>query len=174
MMPINRLLAVITAGIAPACAQVPQPNNDVLAALLSEVRQLRVAIERSTLMNTRAQVLLQRLQVQESKTLQLKQESERASNEATGMRGEQARLADVMRRHEAELARSETPAARKEVLQRELEGTRQRALEMSTAETQFRAKESALASEYRAEQTRLAELQQRLNEIDAAIEKALR
>ena len=61
-----------------------------------------------------------------------------------------------------------------EALQREFEMSRQRALELSTRETQFRARESAVASEYRAEQTRLAELQERLNRIDQSIENALR
>jgi len=49
---------------------------------LAEIRQLRLAIERSTLLGMRMQISLQRIQMQEMRTTRISQELERARKDA--------------------------------------------------------------------------------------------
>src|SRR5678815_2776293 len=60
------LLAVYPAA---AFAQPAAADSNVLQALLSEVQQLRMAIERSTLLGTRTQLAISQLQLQESRSV---------------------------------------------------------------------------------------------------------
>ena len=55
-------------------AQPAETDQRVLQTLLTEVQQLRVAIERSTLLGARTQLAISQLQLQESKTERLSRE----------------------------------------------------------------------------------------------------
>src|SRR5258708_1035326 len=57
----------------PLAALAQQPGNDsrTLETLLSEVQQLRMAIERSTLLGARTQLAISQLQLQEGKVEKL-------------------------------------------------------------------------------------------------------
>src|SRR3954447_19870343 len=47
-------------------AQSPESDQRVTQALISEIQQLRLAIERSTLLNARTQLAISQLQMQET------------------------------------------------------------------------------------------------------------
>jgi hypothetical protein len=53
--------------------QSQDTERQSVPALLSEVRQLRLAIERSTLLGTRMQISLQRIQMQEMRTARIRE-----------------------------------------------------------------------------------------------------
>ena len=59
---------------AAAWAQTTDSDPRVLQSLLTEVQQLRVAIERSTLLGTRTQLVISKLQMQETRASQLSRE----------------------------------------------------------------------------------------------------
>src|SRR5690242_5528360 len=71
-----RCLSILLLALCPAplLAQKTESDQQTLQALLSEVRELRLAIERSTLLGTRAQIALSRLQTQEEKAARLSQQ----------------------------------------------------------------------------------------------------
>ena len=52
---------------AAAWGQAADSDSHLLQALLTEVQQLRVAIERSTLLGTRTQLVISKLQMQETR-----------------------------------------------------------------------------------------------------------
>jgi predicted nucleic acid-binding Zn-ribbon protein len=172
---MKQLLAVafLATGL-PVSAQTAPAGNDTLSALLAEVRQLRAAIERSTLVGNRTQITIQRLQTQEARTARVAQDLDRVRNEVTAFQTEQTHAAEQLQRQEDEMARSDTSAARKEALSREIALFKQRLAERSLRDTQTRAREAALTSELHAEQRRMTELQERLNEIDRFIEASIR
>jgi hypothetical protein len=76
-----RTLAVMM--LAVACLVAQPQDSERQNALLSEVHELRVAIERSTLLGTRLQVSLQRIQMQEMRTTRMAQDHDRLKKEAT-------------------------------------------------------------------------------------------
>src|SRR5215472_4561050 len=78
-----RSLILVMLAVGPLLGQ-PQ-DSQRQNALLSEVHQLRLAIERSTLLGTRMQISLQRIQMQEVRTTRLTQDHERLKKEATDM-----------------------------------------------------------------------------------------
>jgi hypothetical protein len=64
-----RHLGILLLAACPAAllAQTPDADQRVLQTLLSEVQQLRIAIERQTLLGTRTQIAISQLQLQESR-----------------------------------------------------------------------------------------------------------
>jgi hypothetical protein len=64
---------------APAAAQT-NSDNATIQSLLAEVRQLRLAVERSLSLTPRMQLLLQRAQVQEQKVARISQQLTRSAN----------------------------------------------------------------------------------------------
>src|SRR5690349_11206536 len=66
---LMRLIRIFLLAACPLVlvAQPAETDQRVLQTLLSEVRQLRAAIERSTLLGVRTQLAISQLQLQESK-----------------------------------------------------------------------------------------------------------
>src|SRR5260370_40594918 len=75
------VIAVLLAARLFGQSQDPERQN--IPALLSEVHQLRLAIERSTLLGTRMQISLQRIQMQEVRTARLSQDLDRLRKESS-------------------------------------------------------------------------------------------
>jgi hypothetical protein len=63
-------------------AQTPDTDQRVLQTLLSEVQQLRIAIERQTLLGTRTQIAINQLQLQESRAAAAAKELSTVRDEA--------------------------------------------------------------------------------------------
>src|SRR5580700_6027144 len=85
---------IFLAGLAAlsAPAQTANPDNPTLQALLSEVRQLRLTVEKSVSIGPRMQLILQRAQSQDAKVARI---SERLDEVRRQVAGERARQADA-------------------------------------------------------------------------------
>jgi uncharacterized coiled-coil DUF342 family protein len=66
------LLAALAAALAPA--QTTNPDNATMQALLSEVRQLRLTLEKSVSVGPRMQLILQQAQMQDAKMARISQQ----------------------------------------------------------------------------------------------------
>src|SRR3954453_17807889 len=85
---------------AAAWGQAADSDSHLLQSLLSEVQQLRLAIERSTLLGTRTQLAISKLQMQESGGSQLSREAANLREEAGQLSGEKARLSERLKQAE--------------------------------------------------------------------------
>ena len=79
-----RHLGMLLLAACPAAllAQTPDTDQRVLQTLLSEVQQLRIAIERQTLLGTRTQIAINQLQLQESRAATAAKELSTVRDEA--------------------------------------------------------------------------------------------
>src|SRR5262249_6037857 len=76
--------------------QTPAPANDPLPALLTEVRALRIAMERSATIAPRIQIAMSRLQFEEQRVAQLSAQVDRARQDLSRAVVEQQKLADAL------------------------------------------------------------------------------
>src|ERR1035437_793426 len=58
------VLLMVTAGGAPTAAQTASPDTQALQALVTEIRQLRLDLQATTIATQRVQIVLYRLQTQ--------------------------------------------------------------------------------------------------------------
>jgi chromosome segregation ATPase len=161
-------LGGMAAGIAAQGNRVAQ-NEDVLPALLTEVRGLRAAMEQMASAGPRVQLALGRLQLQEQRlnTMIRRVEAIRdslASARAT-LTANQNRVASL----ETELKTRSIPAEEREMMENHLIDLK-RSLASPLAEVQrLTAEEGSLVNEIASEQGRWADFNQRLEELERAL-----
>lgn len=158
---------------SPLLCQSQESDRQTLPTLLSEVRQLRLAIERSTLLGTRMQIALQRIQMQETRAARVSQDLDRLRREVAELQMAHSSAVARFKNEEEMLAQIANPVDRKASeagLQRfklELEA-------MATREQQARAREAELGIQAQNEQGRLTELNDKVNQMERALDDALR
>jgi len=153
---------------APIAAvnQSPQSDNgQPMQALLNEVRQLRLAIQRSNLNTYHAQVTLERLRLQQQRVDRLNEKLEKVRAELAEIRSHQARLPEDLKRVEDELAKETDPNRR-----RELEGIQQYLKRAPEHLVEMQEQEALLAGQLQPEQAKLNELNERLDALQKELE----
>jgi chromosome segregation ATPase len=168
-----RLISLVTLLTVPLVSQTRDPGGDTVQTLLAEVRQLRFAIERSTLLGTRMQIALQRIQIQEGRTSRLLQELESVRKDLRATQGQQGQLAERIKELEQQASNSTDPATRRQS-DLELKAVRAELQIFATREQQVRMREAEVASQIKDEQGRLAELHDRVNQMERALDDSLR
>jgi chromosome segregation ATPase len=155
----------------PLAAQTAE-RDQTLHTLLAEVQQLRLAIERSTLLGTRTQVALLRIQMQEARAVRVSEDLDRVRGQLTELQNENGRNAERAKDLEGELSRATDPKYRKE-LEDVLKHHKQIVEMRTTTERQLRAREAELAGVAATEQSRLTDLHQRIEEMERALDAAI-
>lgn len=148
-------------------AQSADPTT--LQALLTEVHQLRLAIERAASATPRIQITLQRLLVQEQKVERISRELSGIRQGMTNVSGEQARMTQMSQDLETRIAQEQNPSRRNE-LERQRSDIRAGAERFARMVQQNQAQETELGSSLRLEQARLDELSDRLTALDRSLE----
>src|SRR5260370_32706106 len=138
-MRFLRSLALITIFAACAFGQTPDP----IQILLGEVQQLRLAIERSTLLGARTQIALQRIQIQEARTRQLEQEASSLRARADQFTFDRTQLEAHLKEAEERLPRAVDPKEQ-QALEHDVRASNQELASMGTIEQQVRAREAAV------------------------------
>src|SRR5262249_24554864 len=167
-----RYVTVLAILSLPLGAQSVEAERQTMQALLVEVQQLRFAIERSTLLGTRTQIAMQRMQMQEARASRLSQELDLVQKEISDIQAKAPHSAARVKNLEDGIHQFNDPAQRKAV---EAEINREKLLleQLSAQEQQRRAREAELANQLRAEQSRVNELQDRINQMERALDAAI-
>jgi valyl-tRNA synthetase len=165
-------LILVFTTVAPAFGQtVPKEHTDALEALLIEVRQLRQDIESMTIASQRVQIALSGLQFQNAA---LARSSQRLDDlRSKRMQSEQNRdsVAAEAKRLEAAIGQSTADDAESKALKAHFADVT-RTLESLNSDLQLReAAETEAASQFRAEQVKLSELQDRIERLDDGLQK---
>jgi chromosome segregation ATPase len=158
------LLAMLT--VLGAAAQT---NSDTatIQALLTEVRQLRQALERSAVLAPRMQLAMQRVQTQEQKVARISAQLDAVRRQIGDQSGSTARAAEELALFEQRVSA-------------EMDATRRKQLEDHRAELKMmasrvvdpalKARESELANSLQAEQAALDDLNQKLNTMEQMLD----
>jgi len=176
--------AVVMAAVANVSGQSappvrqPDANNEVLAALLTEVRGLRAAMEQMASAGPRVQLFASRLQLQETRIGNMirrldtvRDNLAAAQKEVARLQNDERQLDDALASHKANASAS--PESREEARQVEFmisQVRRQIALAKMTVD-RHAAEESQLVTDLTAEQGRWIDINQRLDELEKALAK---
>ena len=148
--PVLLALAVATATIR-ATPQAPS-SADITAALLAEVHELRVAMERSATVAPRVQLTLARLNIQEQRTVALSAQLDQVRQEQTRSGLETRKLAGELEDVEKALQTTLDAPQRRgyEVEQQEL---KRKIAQQAALEDRLRSREAEAAQMLAAEQS---------------------
>ena len=148
----------------PLYAQTAEQGS--MKELIAEIRALRMAVEKATVLNTRTQVLVQWLEVQQAKADRIKADLEKATNAVAGFQAEQAHIVELMKRTESQMQGSTLPPEKREALAHDIATFKRRLADHSSRDSQLRATEAQVASDYRAALARVADLESKLERIE--------
>jgi hypothetical protein len=162
---VGVVVAVTAVGRAPAAQQPGPPTNDVMTALLQEVRGLRMAMEHSAAIAPRVQLTLARLNIEEQRIAQLAAQFDRARQELTNATMSLARTVDGLEESEKEL-QSTGDEKRRRGLEMGVKDLRQQVKMWTATEQAARTRENDAAQALTIEQNRWAELNTRLDELE--------
>jgi hypothetical protein len=160
------LIALAAAASVPVLAQSNAP--DTISLLLAEVRQLRLALERTAWATPQIQLLGARLTVQNDRLARVTAEHDSARRELEEVSAGSGEL--VARLQAIELAKREAhqPDVQRQIDQQEAE-IKQEIGALSGREQRLRAREAELAAAVGAEQSQWFELNRRLDELERAL-----
>lgn len=171
---MNRLFAFGTLWFAAAAgpaasAQSANPDHATMQALLSEVRQLRLALQRSLSLGPRMQLVLQRAQLQDAKVARIAQQLDEVHKQVAADAAQQTNMGERLARIEQALS-SETDPERRKQLEDMRVGLK---LAAGTGpDQQLRAREGEIAASLQTEQAILDELNGKLDTIERQFEAA--
>lgn len=141
---------------------------DPLQALLTEVHELRLALQATTVTAQRVQILLSRVQLQQGAALRAVTRADEAHAKLADAQKQHARAAGVLQQTQDAINTTTDPAHVKALEAQVAEMKRQ--VEMWTAdEQQWMAKDAEAQSHLRNEQAKLDELQDTLDRLDRAL-----
>ena len=160
------LFGGILALAVPAFAQTAA--GDTIAALLVEVRQLRIAMERAATTTPQVQLLGARLSVQNERLARVERDHDNAKRELDDLSAALAQTAVQADTLDNRVAVETNPERQRQMVQEQADAKSQIA-ELTAREQRLRARESELAGARAAEQQLWAELNRRLDEVERAI-----
>jgi chromosome segregation ATPase len=169
---ITLLAMLLVLSALPAVAQDkashPDATSTALQELVNEVRQLRLALERSTVVNFRAQVLLQRLQLQNSRIAQATSHLEEIRGRVSHLLSEQTTLAENVRTLQERIAKDQDGVFTKG-LEDQLTEEKNRLEQTTRNEAQLRGEEGVAETALQKEQAAWDDLTQQLAALDQSL-----
>jgi len=153
-------------------AAEPSSTAQTLQTLLGEVRQLRLALERSNLLGPRIQIAVSRIQLQQEQVARLNGQIESSRRNIADLQDKQSEVTDNGKRVETQLIEVQDLHERK-ALEFGLKQNKSTLERLKVLEQQERTREAELASALMNEQSRLVELNDRMASIERRIEDDL-
>ena len=160
------LFGGILALAVPAFAQTAA--GDTIAALLVEVRQLRIAMERAATTTPQVQLLGARLSVQNERLARVERDHDNAKRELDDLSAALAQTAVQADTLDTRVAVETNPERQRQMVQEQADAKSQVA-ELTAREQRLRARESELAGARATEYQLWTELNRRRDEIERAI-----
>jgi chromosome segregation ATPase len=150
-------------------AQSSESDSKIQQALISEIQQLRMAIERSTLLGARTQLAVSQLQLQETSVARLTTQLNDIRMSAPSIARRKAEAEAQMKRWEELTPGKPEYEHAKDILPHlklELE-------EATLSEQQRSARENDLANQLQAAQNQIADARNRIAEMERALDAAI-
>jgi chromosome segregation ATPase len=155
-----------------AVCQTTAADSQTLQALLAEVRQLRQELRTTNISSQRAQILIYRMQAQQTVVTRLSQQVDSGRTKSAQNQSEQKRFTAAIKRLE-DLRDRQSDTERKPT-DEQLAQMKIRLEQLTTEEEDSQPRRIELEEELRLEQTKLAQLHEELDRIDKALEQASR
>ncbi len=154
---------------SPTAAQGATQNTDVLGALLTEVRGLRVAMEQMASAGPRVQLAMGRLQLQEQRINSMIRQLDAVREQLAGKQGKERELGQQITSLEEYLASGKEDPRRKAIELDELPELK-RQLQLIGPEIQrLQTEEASLSQQVATEQGRWNDINHSLEELERAL-----
>jgi hypothetical protein len=157
-----------TANNSPAQAAQSE-NTQVMQALLSEVQQLRLAIQRSNLNIYHAQIAIERMRLQQQRVDRQSEQLRGTREQIAGLRMGQAEMQEELKRAELRVS-EETDVVKRREFEGHQEAMKTRLANLAQEETRLLTQEAQLAAQLQTEQGRLAELNDQLDNLQRELQ----
>ena len=159
--------AALQSGLSAQASQAAQ-GQDVLPALLIEVRGLRAAMEQMASSGPRVQLALGRLQLQEQRVNNLLRRLEAARGSMSGVQREEENLRQMLAQLE-EASRTAPEALQRGQAEHELAMTKIALARAATELQRLQLEESGIVQELASEQGRWSDINQRMEELERTL-----
>jgi hypothetical protein len=156
-----------------ALGQSAGTDSQTLQALLSEVRQLRKDLQTTTVASQRVQILMYRLQSQQTAVARAQQRLDGVHAKLAEARNGVQHFTSEVERMETALNDTQNPADRKE-LESLLPARKGQLESQKVAEQDWGTKEAEAVQDLRSEQSKLAALEEQLDQLDKILEGVAR
>jgi chromosome segregation ATPase len=167
-----RCLAILVLPFALAAQS--GDSSKVTEALISEIQQLRLAIERSTLLNARTQLAISQFQLQEGTVARLTNQLTEVRTQAPGLAGHRKRLADNIQHFEQQRLTPEYASGpKKEEMDAQIKQFKSELEQANAMEVSRSAREGELTSALQAAQAQIAASRARIDEMERALDAAI-
>ena len=151
-----------------AQAQAPAAGTDVLPALLQEVKGLRAAMEQMAASNAQAQLLIGRLQLQESRMNSMIRRLDTVRDEHAKAQVNYDHIKGSLQMLEGDHPPNDMPAGERDNV---LGGLKHELESAKAAVDRWAAEESQLTADLTGEQGRWIDINQRLDELERSLGK---
>ena|ERR1700730_11566844 len=163
-----KLASFLTCFCFAAWAQTPASDTQTLQTLLAEVHQLRMALERSTRIAPRIQIAVERFKLQQEHVARVSRQLEDLRRDLDHSRLEHPKMLQRLQAVENAVTQNADPQQQKDMNYR----VNELKLETEQAEKllqQIQTREGELTSQLQAEQSKLTELNDRLDQMERAL-----
>jgi chromosome segregation ATPase len=164
LLPLTLLLVSTT-----AFAQTNPTDSDTLKSILSEVRQLRQDLQTIRVASQRAQILIYRIQAQESAVRRMQERVDDTRSKLAQIRSEQKSRAVSIKQIEEKQSRTETLASERKDLEDTLAQIKARFDADANIEQEIQATLIDAEQQLRMEQAKLGGLQDQLDRLEKAL-----
>jgi chromosome segregation ATPase len=162
---------VIMCFVAPTRAQTNKPgesakgdNDQTLKQLLTEVRELRLAVQRATVSNTRFQMLIERVRVQQAHVDALSRQLENLHSQVAEMKAAKPQMEQQIKDAEDLLDRTPDLNAHAD-LESRIKGGKANLARLTQEGERLSNRETALDTELQASRAKLNELNSQLDSL---------
>lgn len=139
-------------------------RDQTLQQLLTEVRELRLAVQRATVSNTRFQMLIERVRVQQAHVDALSRQLENIHSQVAEMKAAKPQMEQQIKDAEDLLDRTPDPNAHAELDSR-IKGGKANLARLAQEDERLRNRETAFDTELQAGQAKLNELSSQLDSL---------
>ena len=153
-------------------AQSPESDQRVTQTLISEIQQLRQAIERSTLLNARTQLSISQLQLQETTMARLTSQLNDLRTQAPGLATMKAGTAEHIKDLEQRRMSTTDPKMALQI-EVELKDAKFRLEQATAMDTSRAAREGELAMQLQQAQNQISDSRARIAEMERALDAAI-
>jgi len=156
-----------------AWAQTASPDTQALQALVAEIRQLRQDMQATTLVTQRVQIVLYRLQTQTALVTGTASRLDNARTLLGKAQSDKKTIADRVPQLEESAKSVQDPKERKN-MEDMLVGTKMQIERLAADEQRLQSRAIDAETQFRAEQNKLADLQDQLDRLDKLLDSLSR
>jgi len=167
-MPFLPLILLVVS--TPALGQTISKDSQTLGALLTEVRQLRQDFEATALVTHKLQILLYRLQTQDTTVARLSRRVDDAHAEVNQLKNERDKLAGEIKQDEDFVSSNLNTSGDRKAVEDALPGLKEKLASLDDQLQQAQIEESTAQDQLRSQQARLERLEADFDRLEKSFE----